>query len=565
VEALGYRPVVARLLTVGGGETRSVNLTLNPAAPPVVTVDTVSLGGAASSRWRAGGVQLGGNDVDGLPSRFEDLATIASISTAFDGSLGSQGLPGEMTLVIVDGIPFYRAPHPSARAEFIPDGLFPRSTISGLTASHNGSDIEWSGAAGGYLGLATRSSTQDGGLELDGSYSGDPTWSSSELDLDTPSLLSYQGGLRGTVALSPNAQVVLSGEALRQQTPLTPRIDETLASDLVGLDPDLITSLSEAGVETYSRYSGMARFDVQRSRTSQIFFRGAGAYSVREFDGAGPLTLAGAASPAEESLDFSTALGVVSQSSRNVTLEFRAGVSGSYREFGASIAGVPPDAASAFGESSRTDFVMIPVVRYTPGATTLKFGATIRASNHTMAHSYASLGDFLYSDAGALLAGQGFGLRTSAPEESLGGRYDYEWIGGDGGSLNTDWFTATGLSTTDFKDGFHQFGANGTLVWDPTATGSTRVMISGSMREGDVDPRSLYQVFAEDTDGTATRFSGSGIDWPAGGIPPLAAPALPSFTLLGPDARAPRSTNLSASVTQRVAVVSTDRSIRTDP
>ena len=586
VEALGYRPLIARVLTIRGGEERNVNLTLNPAPPPVTTIDTVALSGGSSTRFRAGGVQLGGSEIASLPYRFEDLASIAALSTAFDASLGSQGLPGDMSLVIADGVPFYRAPHPTARAEYLPDALFPRSALASVTAFHNAPDAEWAGSAGGYLALATRSSTGSA-IELDGAYSGGPTWSSSELDFGTPSLLSFQGGARGTVLLTPGvSQVVLSGEALQQQTPLGPRVSEALAADLVGLDPELLTSLTEPAVETYTRYSALARLDVQRSRTSRVFLRGVGSFSRRDFDGAGPVSLARSAAPAEESIEFSAAGGIISESSPNVTMELRGGFSGSYRDFGTAVSDLPPAYLTALGvplgnlpsaaaESSRTDFVVIPVLRYTPGTATLKFGATIRASSHTMAHSRAGLGDFLYSDAAALLAGTGFGQATSAPKASFGtqeygvfaqyesalapglrlsfgGRYDYERFSGDDVALNTGWLTASGLRNDDFPDSFHQFGARGSLTWDPSASGGTRIFLTASMHEGDVDTRALYQLFADDTDATSTRFAGTGIDWPMGGIPPLAAAALPTLTLFGPDTRAPRSTNMSAALTQRM-------------
>jgi carboxypeptidase family protein len=586
VEALGYRPVLARVLTIGGGETRHVELMANPAPPPVLSVDTVSLAAAASSRWRQGGVQLGSNEIDAVPHRFEDLASIASLSTAFDASLGSQGLPGEMTLIIADGIPFYRAPHPTARVEMLPDGLFPRSAVSSVTPLHNAPDIEWAGSAGGYIGVATRSVTAGGGVEIDGAYSGDPTWSSSELALDKPSLLSFQGGARGTIETGDRARLVLSGETLSQQTPLMPRIGETLASDLAGLDPALLSSLTEPGVETYRRYSGLTRFDIQTSPTNSFFFRGSGSFVKRDFENAGPVTLSGAIAPEEESIDFSTALGFVSASSRNVSMQLRAGVSGSYRTFGPSVAGVPPafltadgvvlgDTPSSAGKASRTDLVLNPVVVYSPTIGSLKFGATVRASSHTYANSRAALGDFYYSSAASLLGNQGFAQTTAAPQQTfgtqeygifaqfetqlssrlqmqLGGRYDYERIGGDGGTLNTEWAATTGLMTTDYNQSFNQFGARGSLVWTPAPTAGTRVMMTASLQEGDVDTRALYQLFAEDTEGTSRRYSGAGVTWPEGEIPPVSAPSLPSLTLLGPAMRAPRTTNLSLGLIQKL-------------
>jgi len=594
VEAIGFRPQVARFVTLSGGEARSVSLTLTLDPPPVTQVDTVQLGAALSTRWRSGGVQLGGSEIEALPHRFDDLASVAALSTAFDEALGAQGLPGDMTLLVADGVPFYRAAHPVARQDVLPDALFPRSALSGVTPIHNASDVELSGSAGGYATVSTRTSTGVGGVEGEGALSAGPAWSSGQLDAERPSLFSWQAGARGSVAPSRTSRLVLSGEALRQETPLAPRVSEELASGLAGLDPDLVASLGEAGVEQYERYSSLLRFDLRQSRDTRIFLRGVGSFSRRRFEGAGPVSLAGPAAAPEESIEFSTAFGAVNNATRSTVVEFRAGLSGSYRDFNPSIAGLAPayltgsaaslgDVPSAAGESSRTDFVAIPLVRWSPrrdGATSVKFGGLLRASSHSSVFSRASLGDYAFSDPSSLLAGSGFGLETFAPQASfgtqeygaftqfetrlapglemtVGGRYDYEVIGGDGVTFNPDWFEATGINNTVFNTGHHQFGLRGSLVWEPAEDGRTRVSLTASMHEGDVELRAISALYAESTTATSTRYAGTGINWPSGGVPPLAAPALTTLTLLGPDARAPRSTNIEVSALRRLGETAT--------
>lgn len=588
VEALGYRPLVATGLTLGGGDERSVTLTLSVTRPPVTTVDSVRLTGEAASRVRPGGVQVGGQDLRSLPFRYDDLPSAASVSTAFDASLGARGLPGDLTLVVADGVPFYRAPHPTARVEHLPNALFPRSALASVTAIHDGTDIEMAGAAGGYVSVATRGPATGAGLEFEGAWSGDPAWSSSELDLETPSLLSVQGALAGTVRLSPASSLVVSGEGLRGQTPLSPRVGEGVAAELSGLDPDLLSDLSAPGVETYSRYSGLLRYDLQRSATSRFFFRGAGALSERAFAGAaGPVTLAGPSAPAEESVEFSGMLGFVGQPSRSLSAEVRAGVSGSYRTFDAGLEGRPParlvqsgavlgSTYSAEGESSRTDVIITPLMRYLFGsATTLKFGANIRVSRHSMSHSMASSGDFVYSSPPELLVAQGFGQVTDVPETSfgtqeyglfaqlegdlapnvrvvLGGRYDRERLGSASARRNDLWFIATGMETNRLPSAFNQFGARLSIAWDVGGTGRTRIAVGTSLHEGDLDTRALYQTLAQSVDGTSARYSGVFLDWPSEGSLPPAAMALGSFTMLGPDVRAPRTSSFDLTLSQKL-------------
>ena len=197
-----------------------------------------------------------------------------------------------------------------------------------------------------------------------------------------------------------------------------------------------------------------------------------------------------------------------------------------------------------------------------------------------MSHTAASLGDYTYSSPLELGTGSGFGALTTAPKAELGtqeygvftqyesrlspslrfrigGRYDYELIGGDGVALNSDWLAATGIRNSDFDDGYHQFGLRGSMTWDPAANGRTRVIVTASVHEGDVDMRALTALHAQATEATSTRFAGTGIGWPDGGIPPLAAPARTSLTLLGPDTRAPRTTNLEVGLVQRVGTLGT--------
>ena len=587
VEALGYRPLVARPLTLRAGDDRALTLTLTAEPPPVTRVDTIALSTAASSRARTGGLQFGAGEISALPQRFRDLGGVAALSSSFGRGMGAQGLPGDMTLIVSDGLAVYRAPHPTARGEVLASPLFSNASLASVASIHDATDVEWTGAAGGYLVTTTRNATANGGVEIDAGWSGDPLWSSTQLELTSPSLSSFDGAARGTVMVGESGTLFLSAEALQHEAPLAPRIDETLAADLAPLDATALERLSQPGVESYRRYGGLARLDVQRSASTRFFVRGVGAVSERSFTGAGPLTLSGLAAPAEESVDFSTALGLVSESSRRTTLELRGGVSGSFRDFSGSGESLPPAylaasgahlgaAHSSFGESSRTDFILNPLLRYMPGSnSSLKFGASARASRHTMAHSRSTRGDAFFASPAQLLSGEGFGQRTTAAEESfgtqefgvfaqyegrpsnnvrlvVGGRYDFERIAASDAALNEAWFDASGLRSDDFETGFNQLGARFSLAWDPGGAGRTRVMLGASLHEGDVDTRAIYEALGQDVDGTSSRYAGSSLDWPEGGIPAVAPPGLPSLTLLGPGTRAPRTTNASVMLSQRV-------------
>jgi hypothetical protein len=583
-EALGYRPVVARTLMLGGGERASVALVLNIAPPPVLTVDTVALAGATSSRVRAGGTRFGIADLDGLPHRYQDLTSVAGLSNSADASLGSMGLPGSLSLVIADGVPFYRAGHPLARAESVGSPLFGRSSLGAVTVFEDAADAEMSGAAGGFVGVATRSGSTAGGLSLDGAWSGDPLWSSDRLDFEAPSLKSFEAGARATIVVSPGvSQLSVAGDAFRQDAPLAPRIDEAGQAAFAGLDPSLVAELVAPSVERLARYSGMARFDAQPTATSQIFFRGGAAYSKREFDGPGPIGLARDVALPEESVEFSVAGGWTGEYRPGVIFEMRAGVSGSDRTFEPANASRPAavlvGSAARLGgvawgeaEAQRLDVVLLPGVRWSLGQGVLKLGVAARVTSHTVAQGQSL--ELFYSDGPALVAGQGLAYAADAPvaefstrevgayaqydfdlspalSGSVGGRFDYELLPESEASLSTTWLQASGLRNDEYPSKFSQVGARASLTWDPSLDGSTRIYGTMSMHHGDVDPGALSQLLSQDGSATSTVFAGTGLDWPMGSLPG-GATAQPTLTLFGPDVRAPRSTRGTVGLVRRL-------------
>lgn len=587
VEALGYRPLLARPLSLAGGDVRALSLTLTIEPPPVLTVDTLVLAASSAHRWGAGTMRLGPVAIDALPHRTSDLASVTAMSTAFDEMLGAQGLTTGETVVLADGIPFYRAPHPSIRAEDSPMPLFAAGLVGSVTPGTSSADIEWPGAAGGYVSVGTRSSTN--GTEVEGAYSGDVAWFSDELDIDAPSLLSYEGSARGTVPVRDDgSQLLLAADVLSHETPRPPRVQATGSLATLGassLAPELLAGLSEPAVERYSRYAGLARLDLNSGESSRVVFRGAGSYTRRAFEGAGPLPWHPDPAVAEESVDVSLAGGYVGEITPNTTMEFRGGFSTSQRDFKGPFDGLTPawliptgsEAAAmlgspsyAAGESGRTDFILTPIFRYQPRLSALKGGLSLRMSGHTMERGAPDLSGRVYTDASGLLAGEGYGERVSAPEASfgtqeigafvqydaplgdalrvrLGARYDYERVGSDRPTLNQDWQAATGLANDAYPGGLSQVGLGGALSWDPIPSGRTRVTLAASLRDGDLDPRVIFEALSYATDATSVAYLGDGLSWPYGSIP---GADLPTLALLGPDTRAPRTTSLSAGFEQ---------------
>ncbi|MEQ1857309.1 MAG: carboxypeptidase-like regulatory domain-containing protein [Longimicrobiales bacterium] len=583
VEALGYRPTVGRGLALAGGESSSVTVRLSVAAPPVVVVDTVELAAGGSARWRPGGAHFSQADLAAIPDRFEDLASALSLESTSDRSQGALGLPGSMTVVVADGIPSYRAPHPLALSELLGDALFPRAVLAAATAYGGAPDVEWA-SAGGYAALATRTGGEPGGLELDGAWAGGPLWSSGVLDFDAPGLTSFRGGARTAIGIGPGSSLFLGTEAFQEEAPLAARIDSTLASSLSGLDPDLVTSLTSPSIERVARYSALARGDVQTGESTRFFVRGAIAYTRRDFDGPGPVGLARDVALPEESVDFSLAGGLISEYQPGTDVELRAGVSRSSRTFDPAAMGMPPVSlagsgadlgvvAAGAGSSSRTDFFLMPSVHRVLAVGQLKAGVTLRATMHSLASQVPS--QLIFSDGPALVADRGFARSLSTPEVSfktqeigafarydleatpgvrisVGGRFDWERIPRSEVDQNQAWFQASGIPNDSFPAALKQAGLVGSLTWDPARDGTTVLTTVMSLQHGDLDPRTLGQLLSQDVGATSTRYAGTGLTWPGGAIPGTAT-TQPTLTLLGTDTRAPRSVHTSVGASQRVA------------
>ncbi len=74
----------------------------------------------------------------------------------------------------------------------------------------------------------------------------------------------------------------------------------------------------------------------------------------------------------------------------------------------------------------------------------------------------------------------------------------------------------------------------------------------GSVHSGDVDPSRLFEVFTGAGSVDIKTHEGTGLNWPDATVP-VGAPRLPTLTLLGPDARPPRSLRASAGFVREIA------------
>ena len=106
VEIIGYGPVRVVDIPIRPGQDINVPVTIAPAVPPVLRVDTVSLDIGLTGIVKPGsGRWLQGDAVNDFPDRLRTISSLSSLSPRFDPSLGAEGLPASMTQTFVDGVP----------------------------------------------------------------------------------------------------------------------------------------------------------------------------------------------------------------------------------------------------------------------------------------------------------------------------------------------------------------------------------------------------------------------------------------------------------------------------
>ncbi len=584
-EALGFRPLVVTPVHVGGGDATVLSVQLQPTSPPVEAVDTVSIPGAGPSIWRPGGMQVGAARIDALPDAWNDLGSVAALSTRADPYLGSEGLPGELTLIVADGVPFRRAVHPAMRGEELSSAIFSRTGLSGLEMLDAPADVEWSGAPSGVVATTSRSAVGAQGTALGGAWSGDPLWTSSTLDLQPPALVSYWGSAATGVELEPGrSRMFVAGEALQVETPLEPRLSSESAALLTTLDPEVASALAVPAVERTRRASGIARLNWLLGENRRLLVRASAGHLQREYTGFGPAGLGYGAAPPESATDFSVT-GELLSSFDNLGFELRGGVSGSSRKYAAAVPGMPATTLTGSGlllggpagddaEVSRVDIHVSPVVHYPLGPGTIKGGATLRLSQNSLTWGGFDRAQYWFGDAAAAATGTGAMVRSSgAPKSSfagteagafaqyafdlspglrltLGGRYDYEILPSTKVERAAGWFSASGVANDLYPTKMDQLGGVGSLSWDVAGDGRTRVDGTLSVMHGDMDPALLHETFSRDGAAKITRYAGTSLQWP-GLVVPSGATTAPTLTILGPDSRAPRTTRTSVGLVHR--------------
>jgi hypothetical protein len=606
VEAPGYLPQLLRDIALRPGRAVRVNATLTPATGPVERVDTLFAGAGSGARFDgAGGRFIPRQEVERVGDRRMGLGGLASLSPLLDDALGSEGLPGAMSGMTVDGFSFTPAAHPLQAGG---DGglpLLPRIGIGSLDI-HRDVDVEWGGSAGSYVSATSRPGSGETAAELFASGTAGPLWQAEPFtDLAKPDMLSAWGGGAVHVPLGDDgARLFVGLEGMRVQTPSLSPFSNDLATRVVengpfadGVQPD---ELARPWLGNLQTISGLARADWSVGESSQVMARAT--FATMQDGGsrffARPLEY-GTGAPFDGT-DFSAAVTAMTALTPLVSIELRGALERSAREWGGTEGGVDPSAvpstrftdagallgsdAGLRGRVRRSGFQGGPALHLRWPGHWMKAGVDVSVPSYEYEHAYRSAGEFLFGSPERLADGDGVFRRTVGavaaqsflvpelgvfaqhrwePTRGLqlttGIRFDHERIPSGDIPLNAEWAEQTGLRNDDFETALNKISPRVSARWDATGTGATVLHGALAVHYDRLDPAALGQVHAlsgglreqtriGDLDGWPDLPAEAGTD--DGGV---------MLALFGPKLQAPRTARTSVGLSQMLG----DRSVFT--
>jgi hypothetical protein len=577
------------------GQRRQLAVRLAVVELPVDEVDVVPFGGPATDS-RAGVSQWFTRfEIADLPESRRELSALGRLSTVANEELGTEGLPGWLSGVVVDGVPYEAARHPDLPNGWLASAAFPLSGFAAAEFLSNGLDVEWSGAAGGHLSGYSRTGTDRPQVRLLGDWTGGVVTSSGYFIPNELGTHSFRGGalLSGPI-IRDTAHYVLGVEAHRLEVPSPPiwgsdSLGTALLEAANGFDTD-ITAYTAPQAITSKLVSAFGRFDSQiagaHALSARANFTALEGGGDKEDPGLGPDNIASLGSNVD-GLDLSAAATLASRLGSVVSQELRLGVERSERDYwGSPLTGTRivdgghdfgTDPAFA-GEFERLALRASGTMHLALGRHRLKLGLDGLYTSHEQRYTHTRQGEFSFAGADEFAGLQGtFTQAVGSPpfakfrnwqlalyvqdtwllapelEVLLGLRYEYERLDRDEVRRNEAWLEESGLDNTDFDRSIRKLNPRFGFQWDMGQRGEWLVR-GGAGIYHDLVSAGLFGELVT-LDGTVEFRRGVGVlnAWPA--APDLtAAPILgPRLTLLGPDFKPPRTRRASLGVTRLFA------------
>lgn len=593
-ELLGFRPVVLAGVRLMPGRGTEVELRLERAEPPVMTIDTswvddasVGWSRAGASRW-IGGLELG------APMGVRTEAAVASLALAAD-HFAVEGLPASLSRRSPEGFTFSAvdADFGSALDAHALTGVGEAELQSGVV------DVEFGGTAGSQLVLHGRSGTRDLAVRSWGDGA-DPVLPMGFFSEDLSAQFDRaRGGLEISGPLIRDTAVFLVGGQWRRTMDATPRgwrLDEAEPARIAAASRDSVglplLGFAVPRVVESEEFAGWGRFSWNvapgQELTSFVDFS-----ARRDVDEPAPLR--GTADQAGESSDLFAGATLRSILSARFANEVRAAIVRTTRErppapgvdlrdapgvrlpLTAVLAGDTRFGADAWDARSvdRTAFSLEQALLVTFGSHSLKAGFLSSWETREQSVAYLRAGAFTFGTAADFEGRAGRFVQTVGPAASAswsaleigafvqdtwrpapglevvaGVRVTDERLPDDGVRQDGRWLELTGIDNTRVDDRLREFGPRLGFRWDVRDRNRWIVQAGFGVYNGDIDPALSAEWRTHDGAVRVRRGFGPLGSWPV--LPDsTAAPVRgAALTLFGPGFRPPRSSRASLGVSR---------------
>ncbi len=567
VEAFGLRPQRLEGITVRAGASTHVEPVLTRSENPNVPVEVRRYEGAAGR----GTQQLHAFELDRLPLSGRDIGALAQLSTISTATLETEGLPGGLSGVRIDGLAIGSPVRAGGSVSVLPQSAFARAEILNASA-----DVEWAGTAAPALSLQTVGSGPRASLRGYGAWLKGPERVD---DLTSPVFNGLQAGaLLSGPFMRDTAAYVIGFEIWRLELPLASRTRaDSLATRATAIARDIYgVQAPGSGLNRLAQMnaaSGFARLDWRFGEAHTLRTSGAFTSMPRALTVPSTLDRVGAQSELR-GLDGYVSTVLTSNLSETLGQEFRIGLDRTVRDFNA-------EARAAFGEGSTSiveddfglgrdpvqignfatsTFRLRETLHFPVASHHVKFGVSADIASHDFTYLANRTSTFWYSSIDDFARGSGYGVATSGIAASqfsiprygaflqdewsvgsrirvlLGARWDMDAPPTEDIVANSEWQRLTGIRLDTALSRHGRLSPRFEFEWRPSPRWALRA--SGGIWDAPMDPVLFGEVLAYDGGVTVQRGFGSFQDWPQADV----ATGRPSLTLLADGFQGPRST-----------------------
>ncbi len=560
VERFGFRPRLIQAVPVRAGSSLRLDLVLAEGAG----VDSTRYAGVAPGGSH---LALDGNALDDELAAIVDPAAqmtgAAALLPGVGRDLASEGLPGRMGALALDGFARWSVRHPAIASGSLQDPAFPLAGVHAVEMLPGGMDVEWSAAGGGLLsGFSVPGSRK---VTTRISLSGGP-------DAQTGSIAVLGPAVRDTAHFAFGISA----------THLNPQLPAPWPGD--SLSQSVVATASDSGWTDLSRYqstykpsttliSGFGDFDWQLTGDHRLELRLNGATGTMQDPviEEQPEALGSKATLK----DLSAAAQLISTFSPRVGNEFRFSIDGGSRDYtgtplpltlftdGGYAAGTPSVMPGSF---SRTSIHLGETLHYALPLFELKGGFQFDFSSFDQTYADGRAGVYAFGDTldfarrngsyyqvtGSLpeaifktsnIAGflQGLFHPTATLELVAGVRYDQEHVPSNQLRRNSDLLRLTGINNTAVPSRRGLMSPRMSFTWTPDATRRLQVTGEAGRFLEPSDPGELTEALTRDAGLPVRRGFGSLGFWPAAPDSASAPYKAQSLTLLTSNYRPPQT------------------------